>query len=93
MTSRNMDARLDEFGNDLGQAGPDSGGQSGDTQGFSSIADAADESVEELADTGQAYEAEIVDGVEEAANHPEQPVRAHQDQRRSSALAPGESAD
>ena len=92
MTTRNRDAQLDEFGNDLGQAGPDSGGQSGDTQGFSSIADAADESVEELADTGQAYEAEIVEGVEEAANHPEQPVYSHQDQRRSSALPPDESA-
>ena len=46
----------------LGQVGPDSGGQSGDTQGLSEIADAADESVEELADTGQAYEAEVIRG-------------------------------
>ena len=52
--SRDNEAQLDELGDDPGQVGPDSGGQSGDTQGLSEIADAADESVEELADTGQA---------------------------------------
>lgn len=57
-----------------GRVGPDSAGQSGDTQGLSSIAEAADESVEELSDTGQAREAEIVQGVEDAGDHPEQPV-------------------
>jgi len=59
-------------------SGPDSGGQSGDTQGLSNIADAADESVEELADTGQSYEADVVEGMEDAADHPEQPVRSHE---------------
>ena len=61
--------------------GPDSGGQSGDTQGLSLIADEADESVEELADSGQGYEAEVVKGVEDADEHPERPVRTHEDQR------------
>ena len=61
-----------------GHGGPDSGGQSGDTQGLSPIADATDESVEELADTGQDYEAEVVAGVEDAADHPEQPVWTHE---------------
>ena len=46
--------------------------------GSSEIADAADESVEELADTGQDYEAEAIEGVEDAADHPEQPVRTHE---------------
>jgi len=48
---------------DPGQVGPDSGGQSGDTQGLLEIADAADESVEELADTGQACEADDIAGL------------------------------
>ena len=64
--------------------GPDSGGQSGDTQGLSPIADEADESVEELADSGQGYEAEAVEGVEDADGHPERPVHTHEDQGRPS---------
>jgi len=67
---------------DSPHAGPDSGGQSGDSQGLSQAADAADESVEELVDTGQTFEADAVAGVEDAADHPEQPVRSHEDFRR-----------
>ena len=63
------------------QRGPESGGQSGDMQGLSDVAEAADESVEELADTGQAFEAGVIEGVEDAGDHPEQPVRTHQDDR------------
>jgi hypothetical protein len=73
------EANLDELGDDPGQVGPDSAGQSGDTEGLPREADAADESVEELADTDQAYEAGIVEGVEEAGDHPERPVRAHRE--------------
>jgi hypothetical protein len=47
--------------------GPDSGGQSGDTQGLSDVAEAGDESVEELAEEGQAFEAEVISGVEDAS--------------------------
>ena len=46
--------------------GPDSAGQSGDNQGLSDVAEAGPESVEELADEGQAFEAEAIDGVENA---------------------------
>lgn len=60
--------------NPSGQTGPDSAGQSGDTQGLSSIAEAADESVEELADSGQDYEADVIVGVEDAGDHPEAEV-------------------
>ena len=67
-------AQPDELGNDPGQVGPDSAGQSGDTQQLSSIANASDESVQELADSDQAIEAGLVDGVEDAADHPERPV-------------------
>lgn len=64
-----------------GQLGSESGGQSGDTQELSAIPEADDESVEELAEEDQAFEAEAVEGVEDAADHPEQPVRSHEDQR------------
>ena len=70
-------AQADELGNDPGQVGPDSAGQSGDSQQLSSVADAADESVQELADSDQALEAGIVDGIEDAADHPERPVHTH----------------
>ncbi|MFZ0884590.1 MAG: hypothetical protein WAN14_14425 [Candidatus Acidiferrales bacterium] len=46
--------------------GPDSGGQSGDVQGLSGRELADSESVEELAEEGQDYEAGIVSGVENA---------------------------
>ena len=81
---KEKEAQLDESGRDPG-LGPDSGGQSGDTQGLSPIADEADESVEELADSGQGYEAEAVEGVEDADGHPERPVQTHEDQGRPSA--------
>jgi hypothetical protein len=85
--TRDRDVQLDELDHDSGQVGPDSGGQSGDTQGLSEIADAADESVEELADTGQAHEAEVIEGVEDAADHPEKPVHTHEDQSRPPDIA------
>jgi hypothetical protein len=55
--------------------GPDSAGQSGDIQGLpeTEIADA--ESVEELAEEGQAFEAELIDAVE---NAPEGEVRTRE---------------
>ena len=46
--------------------GPDSGGQSGDTQGLSDAAEAGSESVEELLEEGQSFEAEAISGVEDA---------------------------
>ena len=44
--------------------GPASGGQSGDLQQLSDVADADSESVEELVEEGNASEAEAVQGVE-----------------------------
>jgi hypothetical protein len=81
-------AQLDELGNDPGQVGPDSAGQSGDTESLSSIADASDESVQELAEDDQAFEAEVVDGVEDAADHPERPVHTHIEYGRPDDLPP-----
>jgi hypothetical protein len=74
------EARLDELGTDPGQVGSDSAGQSGDAQGLSHVEEANEESVEELADTDQAFEADVVQGVEDAGDHPEKEVRSHQDQ-------------
>jgi hypothetical protein len=50
-------------------------GQSGDIQGISNIAEADPESVEELLDDGQAFEAEVVSGVEDAQDEREVPSR------------------
>ena len=77
------EAQPDELGTDPGQVGTDSAGQSGDTQGLSPEADAADESVEELAETDQPYEAGIADGIEDAEDHPERPVYTHENQAKT----------
>jgi hypothetical protein len=41
-------------------------GQSGDSQGLPDVAEAGPESIEELAEEGQDYEAEAISGVENA---------------------------
>jgi hypothetical protein len=46
--------------------GPDSAGQSGDMQGLSDVAEADSESVAELLEEGQYYEASVLAGVENA---------------------------
>jgi len=46
--------------------GPGSAGQSGDTQGLSNDAEAGSESVLELIQEGQYFEAEAISGVEDA---------------------------
>jgi hypothetical protein len=82
------EARLDELGDDPGQVGSDSAGQSGDTQRLSDIADASEESVEELVETDQAWEAAEIEGVEDAADHPERPVHTHLEYGRPDDLPP-----
>ena len=86
-------AQLDELGKDPGQVGPDSAGQSGDPQRLSSIEDAANESVQELAESDQAVEAGIVEGVEDAADHPERPVHTHLEYGHPDDVPPGELDD
>ena len=58
--------------------GPDAGGQSGDTEGLSRAELADSESVEELLEEGQAFEAGIVSGVENAPNADKGGVRTRQ---------------
>jgi hypothetical protein len=55
--------------------GARSGGQSGDTQGLRARPDADSESVEELLEEGQSFEAEVVDGVENAPEPDQGEVR------------------
>lgn len=62
--------------------GVDSAGQSGDPQGLSDLEEANDESVEELAQTDLAYEASIVEGVEDAGDHPGRQVHTHEEYGR-----------
>jgi hypothetical protein len=58
--------------------GPASAGQSGDTQGLSDVAEAGSESVEELVEEGQSFEAQVIAGVENAPDADVAEVRTKQ---------------
>jgi hypothetical protein len=58
--------------------GASSGGQSGDIQGIRASADVDSESVAELLEEGQSYEAEVVDGVENAPEPDQGEVRTRE---------------
>jgi hypothetical protein len=58
--------------------GPRSSGQSGDLQGVSNIERADSESVDELLEEGNAFEAEVVKGVQDAGDADEGEVRTHE---------------
>lgn len=53
-------------------------GQSGDLQGLSNVQGADSESVDELLEEGNAFEADVVTGVEEAGGADEREVRTHE---------------
>jgi hypothetical protein len=61
-----------------GVRGALSGGQSGDLQGLSNRERADSESVDELLEEGNAFEADVVKGVEDAGNADESEVRTHE---------------
>src|SRR5262245_34758318 len=58
--------------------GARSGGQSGDLQGLSNRGRASSESVDELLEEGNAFEAEVVKGVEDAGDADEGEVHTHE---------------
>jgi hypothetical protein len=58
--------------------GASSGGQSGDLQGLSNAAGADSESVDELLEEGNAYEAEVVEGVENVPDADQGGIRTHE---------------
>jgi len=68
-----VEAPLEERG-----LGAEAGGQSGDTEGLSREELAASESVEELLEEGQAFEAGVVDGVENAPDADRGEVRTRE---------------
>jgi hypothetical protein len=59
-------------------SGPGSAGQSGDLQGLSRVEDVDSESVNELIEEGNAFEADVVQGVTDAGNADEQEVHTHE---------------
>jgi hypothetical protein len=58
--------------------GARSGGQAGNLQGLSNIAHADSESVDELLEEGNAFEAEVVEGVENAPEADKGEIRTHE---------------
>lgn len=70
--------------------GPESGGQAGDLQGLPGSEGSENESVRELVEEGQYFEASVVDGVENAPMADDGPVRVH---RRSEDDLPPEYTD
>jgi hypothetical protein len=58
--------------------GANSGGQSGDLQGLSDFAGSDSESVDELLEEGNAFEAEVVKGVQDAPDADQGEVRTHE---------------
>jgi hypothetical protein len=70
--------------------GARSGEQSGDLQGLSNVQRADSESVDELLEEGNAFEAEVVKGVEDAEGADEGEVRTHEVRRDH---VPGEHLD
>jgi len=61
-----------------GASGPGSAGQSGDLQGLSRVEDVDSESVNELIEEGNAFEADVVQGVTDAGNADEKEVHTHE---------------
>jgi len=59
-------------------SGSRSGEHSGDSQGLSRLEAADSESVDELIEEGNAFEADVVAGVESADNADEKEVRTHE---------------
>jgi hypothetical protein len=62
----------------LERLGVRAGEQSGDLQGLSNVQGADSESVDELLEQGNAFEAEVVKGVEDAEDSDEGEVRTHE---------------
>jgi len=67
-----------EGGGDESATGADSAGQSGDVEGLSDEPEAASESVEDLVESGQYYEAEVIEGVEDAPDADVSEVTTHE---------------
>jgi hypothetical protein len=88
-----LQAQMDELGSDPREVGRNSAGQSASAQGLSDQPDATEDSVEDLADTDQAMEAAAIEGVEDAADHPERPTHTHEEYGRPDDAPPRKRED
>jgi len=66
MSGKKRNSSVETSASEQNSVGTGAAGQSGDIQGLSNRAEADSESVEELAEEGQAFEAEAIDAVENA---------------------------
>ena len=78
LASRGEGQSIETINLDPKGADSKSGGQSGALQGLSHVEEASSESVDELLEEGNAFEAEVVKGVEDAPDADEGEVRTHQ---------------
>ena len=76
--SRGSNPTMDVVESPLKSSIARTGGQSGDLQGLSNVEGAAAESVDELLEEGNSFEAGLVAGVERAGNADEEEVRTHE---------------
>ena len=83
-----LEAQPDDLGKDPSQVGSQSAGQTASAFGLSHEAETTEDSVEGLSDTDQAVEAAAVEGVEDAADHPERPTHTHKEYGRPDDLPP-----
>jgi hypothetical protein len=74
--SRKPPGRADAFS--VNRPEPLDGGESGDLQGLSNVESADSESVDELLEEGNAFEADAVKGVEDAGDFEEREVHTHE---------------
>ena len=74
-----LEAQPDDLGDDPREVGLNSAGQTVSAEGLSTEPDATEDSVEDLSDTDQAIEAAAVEGIEDAADHPERPTHTHEE--------------
>jgi len=81
-------AQADELGGKRSEVGPQSAGQAGSSLGLSAEPEATEDSVEGLSDTDQALEAASVEGLEDAADHPERPTHTHEEYGRPDDVPP-----
>lgn len=75
---RKKSKRVGELASSPERRGSRSGEQSGDLQGLSRLETADSESVDELIEEGNAFEANVVAGVESADDADEKEVRTHE---------------
>ena len=76
--ARNEGMKTYPIVSEMDRAAANSAGQAGDTQGLSDVAEAGSESVAELLEEGQSFEAEVIAGVENAPDADEGEVRTSQ---------------